>query len=106
MSTFQNVVDRARVPLNDADKVRYPDADLIQGANKAMGLLRMRRPDLFFGTYATPLAAYTLADTFPLEEQFRPAVEDYITAWAEMRDDEAAIEARAKVFFKMFGEQL
>jgi hypothetical protein len=104
--TFQTILARARAPLNDADAVRYPDSDLIVGANKAMRVLRIRRPDLFFGSYDTALADYVASDDFPLDPEFASPVEDYITAWAQVRDDEAALASRATAFFKMFGEQL
>lgn len=108
MTTFQQIVDRARVPLNDAAKTRYPDADLMEGANRAMSVLRAKRPDLFFGVGASwdTVTTYVLADNFPIEDIYRTAVEDFITSWAELRDDEDAMQQRASTFFQLFNSML
>lgn len=104
--TMQNVVDKARVPLNDADKTRYSDADLLGHANDAELLLRSKRPDLFFGSFSTAISAKALADDFPLDDTLFPAVCDYVTARAETRNDESVIEQRAGLFFGLFKGQI
>lgn len=101
--TFQDVCDRARKPLNDPSKRRYPDADLLAGANDAILILRSRRPDLFFGQYASlATTEYALGTALPVPDEFFVPVWQYVVAWAEFRDDEAAMQERAKDFYALF----
>jgi hypothetical protein len=53
--TYQSVVDLARKPLNDSDKARYSDDDLLAYANHGMLTVLKRRPDLFIGNYSSLL---------------------------------------------------
>lgn len=50
MATFQDLIDLARVPLNDADKERYPDAKLLGYAKDGLREAAVLRPDLFAAT--------------------------------------------------------
>lgn len=104
--TFQQVIDRARIPLNDADKVRYTDADLLGYANDAVLLLRQKRPDLFFGSWTIPAGEYAIGANLPVEDTYFPAVADYITGRAESRDDEESMQTRAAAFMQLFGSNL
>lgn len=104
--TFQQVCNRARIPLNDADKTRYPDTDLLAYANDAVLLLRQKRPDLFFGSWTIPTGEYALTDTVPVDDTFFPAICDYVTGRAEFRDDEDAMQQRAASFLQLFGGDL
>jgi hypothetical protein len=102
--TFQTLIDRARVPLNDADKDRYTDAELLKYAVDAYLLLKRYRPDMF-------LADWTLADwstfavgtTFPkAPDEYLPVIADYVTARAEFKDDEHVVAERAQAFYDLF----
>jgi hypothetical protein len=104
--TFQNALDRARIPLNDADKVRYPDVQLLSYANDAILILRQKRPDLFFGSWTMAPTEYILSDNLPVDDRYFPAVADYVTARAETRDDEDAMQARSAAFMSLFGSNL
>ena len=42
--TYQSIVDLARMPLNDDDKVRYTDATLLIYANHGILQILKRRP--------------------------------------------------------------
>lgn len=102
MATMQNVCDLARVPLNDAAKVRYSDADLLKYANAFVKLAYERRPDLrSLGSWLTPYADLALVGTFPLDERFAQTAADYIGGRAEMKDDENVNSARAQGLIKM-----
>lgn len=102
---FQDVVDRARIPLNDADKGTYTDADLLKGANDAILILRLKRPDLFFGSYATlPDTEYAIGADFPVATEFFVPVVNFVVAWAEHRDDEEAMQSRAPEFYALFSD--
>jgi hypothetical protein len=103
--TFQQVADRARIPLNDSDKVRYPDSELLTHAVDAYLLLRRYRPDLFITSYtALPdFNTLTLTSPFPgADDHLLPAVADYVTARAEFKDDEHVLKERAQLFYQLF----
>jgi hypothetical protein len=102
---MQNVVDRARSPLNDDAKVRHPDAKLLEYLIGGLELLRNKRPDLYFQAMATDLSALALGSTFPLTEEYAPACQEYVTARAELRGSEADLEARAAMFFSLFSTE-
>jgi hypothetical protein len=68
--TMQQLCDRARIPLQDNAKVRYGDTDLLAYGNAGIHLLVQKRPDLFFGSYATPPVDLALGGTLPLADGF------------------------------------
>jgi hypothetical protein len=45
--TIQEVIDTARVTLNDAQKIRYPDAECLSYARDGLREACLARPDLF-----------------------------------------------------------
>ncbi len=102
MATFQNVIDGARVLLNDSDKVRYSDLLLLSFANQAVAETKRIRPDLFFGTYSTALITYILSDTFPLDNEYQPYIQDYIIGRSNSIDDEYTLDGRASAFLQRF----
>jgi len=100
--TYQSVVDESRIPLNDTDATRYSDTTLLSFANHGMLALAKRRPDLFVGQFANlPDGQRALTDAFPLEAGYVQTVADYVTARAEMTDDEFANSGRAALFMQM-----
>lgn len=100
--TVQQVIDRARVPLNDAAKSRYSDAEMAVYANDAYYLLRRYRSDLFLGQWTTLPSSLALTDEFPsVDIMYLPSVADYVTARAEFKDDEAVIAQRAQAMLAM-----
>lgn len=104
--TYQSVVDLARFPLNDADKARYSDATLLSFANHGMLKILKRRPDLFVGQFASlPNGEKVLSDAFPLPAGYVQTVADYVTARAEMTDDEHVNSGRAAAFAQLFGAE-
>lgn len=104
--TMQNVVDQARIPLNDADKKRYPDTELLGYANGAVSTLKIKRPDLFFGQFLSMPGDKELVDSFPLDDTLFSPVCDYVTARAESKNDESVLEQRAMAYFALFREQI
>lgn len=100
--TMQDAVDRGRKPLKDTDKIRYSDTDLLVFAIDFVLACRKRRPDLFVGQYAALPAPATLGATFPVPDEYLPVAADYITARAEMVDDEFANDGRAAGFLQLF----
>lgn len=102
--TFQNLVDRARLPLNDAAKVRYPDSELLSYAVDAFLLLRRYRPDLHIGDWTIDnWSTLALGTTFPnIPDEYLPVIADYVTARAEFKDDEHVVAERAQAFYALF----
>lgn len=104
--TYQSVVDLARIPLNDTDKVRYTDAQLMLFANHGMLAMIKRRPDLFIGQYHNlPTGEAVLNDPFPIEPAYAQLVADWVVARAEMADDEHANSGRSMAFVNLFGSE-
>lgn len=105
--TAQNVCDRARLILKDPAKTRFSDPELLLGVNDAITILRRRRPDLFFGSLGTAaIAEIAIGDNLPIEDQFFVPVCQYVTAWAEFREDEDTMIERAAEFYKLFDSGL
>lgn len=104
--TMQQVVDKGRIPLNDADKARYSDLQLLGFAIDALLLLLNTRPDLFFGQFTSLPTITALTNGFPLPDTLAPAVADYVTARAESMNDESVLEQRAAAFFALFKGQV
>jgi hypothetical protein len=102
MATVQQVIDRGRVPLNDADKVRYPDATLLDYLNDGLAEVYTLRPDLRFGSYGTPVAPLLLSSTFPLSAAHEVAIKHYMVYRAEMTDDENVNTNRATQAYQLF----
>ena len=103
MSTLQAVLDVARHPLNDEDKVRYPDATLLVYLIHGLLTAYRNRYDLFMGGGTVPTLSMTVASTFPLPDEFSQVFADYVTARAESGDDEHVISQRAAQFGALFG---
>lgn len=102
MTTMQTIVDEARKPLNDEDDTTWTDAELFGYGMQGLRLLKSRRRDMFFGLSSSVLDSLVIGGNFPLEEQYRPALTDYITARAQFKDDEAAVKGSASAFYQLF----
>ena len=101
--TLQNVMDEARLDMNDAQKVRVPDTSLLSYINDAMARLYVMRPDLNYGNYGNPWVDYTTSSSlFPLPLEYRPPVCNYIVMRCEVSDDPYAIEQRAVQAMQMW----
>ena len=88
--TGQQIVDEARSLLQDqVTPYRYTDPQLLQAINISLYEIRRIRPDAFAGNFITgltPLAA--LGDPVPVDDIFFPPMIDFVTGYAELRDDE------------------
>jgi hypothetical protein len=104
--TYQSVIDLARIPLNDAEKARYSDTTLMSYANHGMLQVLKRRPDLFVSRFGSlPTGESGTADVFPLPAPYVQTLADYVTARAEMADDEHVSSGRAAAFMQLFGAE-
>lgn len=106
MATFQNLLDQARLTLQDADKTRYPDTDLMVYANEAMRIFRKLRSDLFFLSLTTPLADFSVGDNFPLAAEFDYPLKRYVIAGAQWREDEYSVGGKADRMYQQFKDDL
>jgi hypothetical protein len=103
MALFSDIISQARVLLQDSVlPYRYTDDELMVGANDAVKIVRKLRPDIFYGTYKTAIADKTLSDLFPIGEEYKMAVRDYVVAHAQLRDTEDAANSRAAMFMELF----
>lgn len=102
MSTFQTIIDDARVLLQDAEKTRYSDSLLLKYANEAIAYSKRIRPDLFLGTYKTTLGTYALTDSTPLPPEYEFCLKDYVVGRANAIDDEYSLDGRAGAFNQNF----
>lgn len=102
MTTMQQVCDLARIDLNDTDKERNSDLELCAHANSGIRTVYQARPDLRFGSYATAVSDKHLAETFPLPDEYRRTVADYIVARANASEVEQADLSRANTFLSAF----
>jgi hypothetical protein len=101
--TAQQLVDHARIPLQDNAKVRYTDAVLLTYLNDAVRLTLKNRPDLFIGNWAAfDGADLTLTDPVPIPALYRSAVSDYIAGRAELTDDEYSENNRSVMLIQSF----
>lgn len=100
--TVQSVLDLARLDLNDADKTRNPDADMLKYANDGIAKVLVMRPDLNWGNYATAYTDLAVTSAFPLSLEYRPAIANYIVMRCEASDDAFANEQRAIQGLKLY----
>lgn len=102
MPTFQSLIDLARDSLQDADKLRNPDAEMLRYANHAMRVLRRFRRDLYFGTalFTGAMSDFTIGQNWPLEDDYAPFLVDYLIARAESKNDEFADTGKVMAFFQ------
>lgn len=103
-STMQQLVDRARIPLQDDAKVRYSDSTILGYANAGIHLLVNRRPDLFFGTYTALPVDLTLTQNFPLEDRLFQPVADYAAARSRARSSEEVRTAQTQLLLALFDQ--
>ncbi len=102
MATCADVVALGRKPLNDVDKERYSDPDLLRSLQDAVARAYALRPDLRYGAYLATPATLALGTVFPLPAQHEQVIADYITFRAETIDDEHVNANRETKFLKLF----
>lgn len=91
-----DVILRARDILQDAEAVRYSDADLMRYISDAQRRARAIRPDLFVGSYDTSIDEITDVETdLVVPDHYVEAMGLYTAGRAEIRDDEYAVDGRA-----------
>ena len=107
MTTFQQIIDDARVILNDeiaseSTVPRYTASQLLGYARQALVGARQVRPDLFLKNLTEAFPAFAATDLIPMPEQYHVALSDYVAHRAELRDDEFAVDGRANSLFQKY----
>lgn len=92
---IQDVLDLARLDVNDAGKIRETDSNWLKFANDGIARCLALRPDLNYGNYSTAYVDLGTSSVFPLPIEYRPAIAAYIVARAETADDPFVLEQRA-----------
>ncbi len=115
--TYQNLLTEVRELLQDTDAVdkRYTDATLLNILNRGLQDLGRLRPDAFYALFASnslnvpeivesgASAGQTdWTDAFEIEMQFYSPLVTYVTAVAEIVDDEYTTDGRAALLFNQF----
>jgi len=105
---WQAVLDLARMTLNDDDKDKNTDADLLVYGNDAAREVYGLRPDLRLGSFGTAYTEATdpVTDNFTLPDDFKRIVADYIVARAEFKDAVHVTSGRAVAAFGLFKSQV
>lgn len=106
MATFQNIIDDARVDLQDSAGTRYTTAQLIGYANDGVREMFRVRPDFRLGSYGTPVPTYVESDTLPIPDNYRMLLTNYLIFRSEVRDDEYSVNGRAVQFLARFEKEL
>jgi hypothetical protein len=102
--TVDQLFARARLPLNDADKVRHFDSEFRVYALEALQLIRKRRPDLFIGALLKPVELPDPGDgTVPIDDAYMQSMADYITARVQMKDGDATGAKAAELLAMAMG---
>jgi len=106
MATFQNIINDARVDLNDVAGTRYTDAQMIGYANDGVQEMYRYRPDFRLGNYSAATTTYVAGDNLPIPDQYRMLLTNYLVFRCEVRDDEYAVDGRAAAFLMRFEKEL
>jgi hypothetical protein len=103
---MQQVCDAARATLNDKNKVRYPDATLLEAANEALALVRQKRPDYFIGSLDSSIGLLALGDNVPGDDEVFPHLVSYVIGKASASDAEHVVSGRVQAFLTKFETDL
>lgn len=109
--TIEYPIARAREILQDLDRQRYPDQTLLDALNIAITSMMRVRPDIVSLQGDIPGFPYDTGSLdgsvlFPVSQQFIEPVVVFVAGWAELRDDEFAVDNRANVLITRFASQL
>ncbi|EIZ87155.1 hypothetical protein WYO_0192 [Methylobacterium sp. GXF4] len=98
----------ARINLNDAlAPYRYADTTMLEGLQQGVDDMRRLRPDLFIDDpHGTLTVVGPGIDLQVVDRQYRSALLDYLVAYCELTDDEAANNARSTSFRSLFATKL
>ncbi len=106
--TGNQVEARARIGLNDRIEPFGWDSTsvILPYLNAGLEMLKVRRPDVFFGNYTASPSIVTLDDVLPIDDSYLQPLADYVCARCNMLDDEQASQALSNGFFSAFVAQV
>ncbi|MDO6385582.1 DUF6682 family protein [Uliginosibacterium sp. 31-12] len=106
--TGQQVEAAARIGLNDRTAPYRWDstAVILPYLNAGLAILKVRRPDAFFGNWSAAARVAEIADSLPVADEFLQPLADYVCARCNMIDEEEASQALASGFFSAFAAQI
>lgn len=113
--TYENLLDEARVLLQDTAGDRYTDTVLLGILNRAIADLCRMRPDACYDLFANnqlnfPEVVATgagtgqsdLADDFGFDLMFYTPIVSYVVGVAEVVDDEYTVDGRAAMLLSQY----
>lgn len=106
MATLQNIIDSVRVDLQDADGIRYTDAQLLEYCNDGIQEAFRLRPDFRLGSFTAAPVTYVAGSTVPFPVQYQMLLKHYVDFRAEIRDDEYSVDGRAAGLLARFTQEL
>jgi len=109
--TAADVISDARAILQDTDSqlYRYSTEDLVQYLNTALLEAKKLRPDLFLDYIGLDVPNFTTSNLdgdFPIDEMYYSPCVFYVVGFAELRDDEFTVDARAATLMNQFVAKL
>lgn len=111
MPTLQNLIDSARISLNDDTKDRWSDSDMLSYAQDGLAAIFNLRPDLFIGQFSSfDVYGLTLASDFPIPapdgNRFCVDLKDYMIFAAHQKDSEWSDDGKSMNAFTFFAKRL
>lgn len=112
MRTAQDAITETRIILQDTvEPYRYPTSDLVRYLNNGMYELKRIRPDVFLNYCNKDLPQFIddpddFEEELPFSTIFFQSMVLFITGYAEIRDDEYAVDSRAALLLGAFTTQL
>ena len=112
MRTADDAITEARLVLQDTVvPYRYPTVDLIRYLNNGLYELKRLRPDIFLAYVGQPVPQYiddpiSLAELIPVADIFYQPLVLFMAGYAELRDDEFTVDARASILLRSFATSL
>lgn len=109
--TLDDVVYQARNMLQDTLKERYTDQHILAGLNVAVSEIKRIRPDIIDLQGSVPSFPYSAQQLgtqvqIPVEDMYFGPLISFTVGWAELADDEFAVDNRAATLLGRFTTQL
>lgn len=99
MTTYADIIARARIILQDRDAERYDEASMLAALNQAQAEVYSLRPDFWVGNYSSGLVEIASADLGNTVARIPIHAYTELTmmtaGFAELQDDEHVTEGRA-----------
>lgn len=109
--SLDSILRQARTIIQDQDKERYSDQQLLDGVNVALGEMKRIRPDIL--TLQATLSNFPYGPqqlnagvSLPVDDMFIGPVVGFVSGWAELSDDEFTVDSRASQLLQRFQSQL